>query len=309
MNLYLRNKQLVALAMLALSGLTATTLRASSLTVNQAMNLETMLEASNAALTTVQDFEQGTLQNFNWSGTFSDQGWSFIGAGTLAGKAVALSYSGMLTGSIGQDVVTSFNGVGQVGKDPIVSITGQMQWFYDPTLNDYATMDFQQLTRIDPDSFWGWVAGAEAIGGGVIGGAADGAAVGAGTAGLGVAAGIAGGALAGAAAAVDLSAGVKFLLESDAPPPPPLDPPRPSYPTKKTSLAPTPGYIYNAVGVSSALAGSDLSGTILSTGTFDLASGTFQGASSPVPEPSVFTLLSVGVGALFLSRLLRTRVP
>jgi hypothetical protein len=273
-----------------------------TITLPELMNLTTAIEASTSGLTTIVDSQGAGLSQLSWSGTFSDSGWTYSGFGVLAGKAVNLVYTGALTGSQGANITVTFSGTGSLGSDPLL-MGGMTTWVFDPSLNDYAAMDFEQLTKIGSGSLWGWIVGAETVGGGVIGGAAGlagGVVATAATGGLGVGAGVAltaGGALGGAAAGVGISAGVKSLL-GPSPPPKPSASARPVFPGTPTPLLATPGMIYTAVSVGGNLAGSDLNGNIISSGSFDVTSGRFNGSSTTIPEPPTFATIAVGLWAL-----------
>jgi hypothetical protein len=178
--------------MIALFFSVANSAMGTTLSVFEAMNIITMLEASTSALTTLSDVKNSTDFNASWDGTFSNSGWTYSLLGNFDGNPLNLNYVGTLNGDFGENIVVSFTGNGNLGSEPL-NIGGQMTWLYDSTLDDYLEMDFEQLTKIGENSLWGWVVGAE-IGLGVATGVAVGIGVGTIIAPAGVVAGIKAGA-------------------------------------------------------------------------------------------------------------------
>lgn len=282
----------------------------------ESMNILTMIESSLATVTTISDYQSGVANITSpttFSGTYNNSGFGYSVIGEINGQAYSLSLNGILTGSLGSDISIAVSGSGFIGSQPITVDTESI-FFYNGI--DYVQWNIQQLTKIESNSFWGWVCAAEAIGGGVIGGAAGvagGVIATAGTGGLGVGLGVAlaaGGALGGASAAVGLSAGVKSLVEDPVPPPPPPLPPQPTYPADGTPLSSGSGKVVSGVTAtensSTGMSGGDLTGKVGLYGGY--SSGGFSGniTNIAIPETSTFllTLISgmAASGSIIISR-------
>lgn len=246
------------------------------LTVKESMNLATMLEASAGTLYSLSHF-LGFLpsgQTFNWTGTYSESGWTYSASGMVGSDPFNLNYTGTLSGDIGQDVVVTFAGSGNLGSHAITT-NGTTTWVFDSLSNDYLTMFYTEEGEINPR--WA-IAGGEVIGGGVAGGLLAGWI----------------GAVAGAGVAVAVSAFVVGPPPPAVPPPPPVivvPPPiiiipPPSGPNiEKFSIRGNNNQVTKNQG-----------GGIIIKGAF--LNGTTNGTAQVVPEPS--TLALFGIAALGL---------
>lgn len=151
---------------------------AQALPVLQEMALHTMLESTTAVFTTLREYallnpdgiSDGTALTgpggIAWTGFFGNSGWSYSGSGQFGGMALSMSYSGLLSGSLGGDITLATTGTGSLGSGPNAQpllMTGQSTWFYDSGREDYVDMDFEQLTKIGANSWRGRVRGREKI--------------------------------------------------------------------------------------------------------------------------------------------------
>lgn len=133
-------------------------------------------------------------------------------------------------------------------------------------------MNFRHVSKFGNHSFWGWVLGAEIIVGGTVGGVVGSP---------GGPIGVVGGAVMTAAALIGVSSGVKDLLQSDEPGPPPTAPVRPAPPAEGERLFPSAGKIYTAVSRSESggkVAGSSVDGAYVLVGEFDHKEGRAMGS-------------------------------
>jgi len=272
------------------------------------MTLHTMLESTASVLTTLGDYSvlnpdgitDGTANiggsGISWTGSYSDSGWIYTGTGSFGGIPLSMSYSGVLSGNDGSDIIVTIAGTGFLGSQPLL-MNGSTKWFYDIDTEDYLTMAFAQETKIGANSFWGWVVGAEltlGIGAGVVSGLVAGGAITLGTGGsgapAGVVAGIKTGAIVGAGATVAttaISAAVKTTLAEDqhSAPTTPATPSTTNLfnPNNQGTLVTDDGGLY----------ADDMSNRYRSTGSY--AGGTFSGTTTTVPEPATVWMVCLGL--------------
>ena len=140
----------------------------------QEMGLHSMLESTTSAFTTLRDYAvldpDGISDNtgnigggpVTWSGTFGSAAWRYEAAGVFSGMALAMNFTGILTGSGNSDLVVHISGSGMLGDQPLL-ITASATWYYDATVQDYLQMDFDQITKIGANSWYGRVTGKEKI--------------------------------------------------------------------------------------------------------------------------------------------------
>ena len=242
-------------------------------------NLTTIVEAALSAASLIQDRNIGSLETLSWSADYSERDWVFRANGSIDGKDVTLTMVGYLWGQDKESWNISYTGLGKLGEEAIL-ISGQADWHFDIEVSDYRYMDFRQVMKFGDNSFWGWVLGAETIGGGIIGAGAAvaGSAIATGGVAVGAAPWIAaGGFAAGAASLIGASAAAKSLLESDNPTPRPLAPERRSPPKAGEKLFPTKGIIYTAVSGDGRIKGSGPDGIFVLSGKYEATKGTANG--------------------------------
>lgn len=279
-------RQVIKLVVLGIALLIANigVANATPLSSAEHMILQTMMESTTSAFTTLADTGTGSIDPpITWTGTFDETSWSYSATGSFGGEALILNYSGSLSGLHGEEIVVSFDGTGWLGTEPLL-IVGKTTWFYDTPADDYIEFDFEQLTKIGANSFWGWVTGAE-----VTGGVASGIVVGIGGTVIFPPGGWVAGITTGTGATgvlVGISAGIKSLLTDAATAPEkPAAPIRTSIPINEgDSFANYGNIIVVVVEDANSLVASDFSGHYRSSGNFDGAGGSFSGevvVSSP----------------------------
>lgn len=157
--------------------------RAESMPLVQEMALHSMLESTTSVYTTLRDYAvlnpdgisdgSGIValgSAINWSGNFSNTGWSYTASGVFSGMELSMNYSGSLSGSDASDVVVTIAGTGSLtgpgvsGVQPL-TMNALSTWHFDGTagINDYLEMDFEQDTKIGANSHYGRVKGKEKI--------------------------------------------------------------------------------------------------------------------------------------------------
>lgn len=138
-----------------------------TLSLAEQMNLTTMIETSLTTFRMLQEakgYDYGTP--VNWTGTFSDNGWSCSMTGTLLSEPLSLSMTGSLSGNPnnGETIEVLFTGSGTWGNG-IISTTGEAVWYYDPQEQGYVRMDYEDSGELQ-GSWWKWVArGTEVLAG------------------------------------------------------------------------------------------------------------------------------------------------
>ena len=234
--------------------LTSGQIRASEETRTTAV-LTTMIEATLATSALLRD--QTFLKELRWTAKYSDRNFLLNVDGSSESGPIQFIVSGFLWGEDGSDWLVSYGGFGVKGKDPI-QINGRMDWRYDSASSDHTEMDFSQVSKFGSDSDWGWVIGTEIGVGAVIG--AGGAIATAVVATGGIASllaipiGIAGASTM-AGGFVGASAGVKSLMTSSNPTPPPIRPKRPARPRNDDKIFPSKDSIITAVAANGNLIG------------------------------------------------------
>lgn len=188
--------------------------------------LTTISEAVLATHSLVQARAEGNFEILSWNATYTEREWLLEAQGKTSAQDFKLTMTGYLWGAEGTSWTVAFSGLGRLGEEA-VQIHGQAEWTYDPKLSDYRDMDFRQVAKFGSNTFWGWVLGSEIVIGGAIG-ATGGLVAGP--------AGSIGGAIVIGSAAVGLSSGAKYLLESDEPVDPPEPPKRPVPPKEGEDL-------------------------------------------------------------------------
>ena len=241
--------------------------------------VSTMTEAVLSVTALVKARTGQDVRNFSWSSRYSDREWSLEGSGTAGDRKVMVTMSGFVWGDEGQDLMVTYSGSGVSGDEPIL-LHGKADWPFDKQRKDYFTTDFRHAMKLGKNSFWGWVAGAEVLVGGVLGagGAIAGTAAATGGLALGAAAWIGGaGAVAGSSGLVSLSQTVKSLQDSSTPVAAPALPSRPEPPKKGEPLKPQDGRIIVAMFKDGTIAGSGPDASNVVSGSFSIKSGTAKG--------------------------------
>ena len=136
--------------------------------LRKAANLTTIVEAALSAVSLIQDRNIGRFEALSWSADYSERDWVFRAKGSIDGKDVTLTMVGYLWGQDEESWNISYAGQGSLGDEAIL-ISGQADWHFDIEVSGYRHMDFRQVMKFGDNSYWGWVIGAEFIGGGVIG--------------------------------------------------------------------------------------------------------------------------------------------
>jgi hypothetical protein len=238
---------------------------ATTMTLYEQMNVATMLETSSTALRMLQEAKGYDIgQTLNWTGTYSDSGWSYSTSGVVGGNPLTMSYIGSMSGTFGENITVSFLGSGNWGSDPI-NLEGKTTWFYDSLMGGYLIMDYDDSGKLGTDS-WRWVVrGAEIIGGGGIGGYFGGWF----------------GALTGATMAWTLSDIAFEVIESVTPPPPPQRPNPPSPLPNPPHYQPQPYQIIDNIYGSNNTVYTNDGGVIIKQGAWQ--SGQISGTTAVVP--------------------------
>lgn len=212
-----------------------------------------------------------------WSSSFSDRLWSADLSGSVSDKKDVLSLTGFAWGGDQDTLVITFSGTGTIDGEPVL-VKGNATWIYDQQLNDYHSMDFQQVTRFGTGTDWFWSKGAETIVGGTLGGAA----------GVGLLIlmkdtsprdmflALQKGADRGAAAVISLSKLVTGKGEGSALPEPPPMPARPA-PQKDANIVPERNTVIVAISAGGQVIGDADNGKHVLEGDFSLEKGQAKG--------------------------------
>lgn len=146
---------------LAIQGTTAF-----GLTAKEHMNLVAMTEGSAVTLESLKalGYIEGN-PNLNFSGTYTESGFSSFTSGLINGEIYSQSYSGNLAGDFGEDIVISMSSTGQLGSESF-STEGEVLWRYDAAANDYLSFEYSETGEINPF----WVPFLIGVGSGVVAG-------------------------------------------------------------------------------------------------------------------------------------------
>ncbi len=276
------NAFVTAAVLLIFSGLPAN----ASPEVRKAANLMTMSEAVLATITLVSQRFDVKIEKLSWSANFSERQWMARLNGNINQKDSQMTITGYGWGGDEETLFVNYSGTGTVGGESLL-IHGTAKWIYDKEASDYQRMDFQQVTKIGQNSFWGWVLGAEIIVGGAGGAfvAVAGSTAATGGLALGAAPWIAaGGAAGGVATLITISVGAQSLLETDMPPPAPPKPKRPTPPKKGDTISPKEGNIIIAISTKNTISGSAVDGVHFLSGMYLFEEGVAQGTISVVGQ-------------------------
>ena len=220
--------------------------------------------------------------NLNWSAKFSDRHWTTTLSGKASSQDFLLVIDGFNWGKEEEDLIVQYSGTGHLGDSPVL-VHGRATLVRNKEANDYQAMEIEHVTRIGNNSFWGWVAFAETVVGGIVGGgaataAATVAAASTGGLTLGVTPWIvAGGAAGGIATLVTISTGVKELTtESNDPPDPPPAQVRPEIGSREITF-PNDDRVVVAMSDDGQITGHASDGPFALTGTYNIESGQASG--------------------------------
>ncbi|WP_306168659.1 hypothetical protein [Halomonas sp. MMSF_3323] len=242
-------------------------------------NLMSASEAILSVVVVVSEKFDERVNDLAWSAEFSENEWQVEMNGLVQGKESNVVMSGDIWGGSGEPMLVEYTGKGRVGGEP-VSLSGKAHWLYNEETEDYHEMDFSQLTKIGENSFWGWVAGAEIIGGGIIGAGASVAAATIATGGVALGAGAwiaAGGAAGTASALVSMSNTVKSMTEGDAPPSEPEMPERSEAPKAGDEISPQENLTLVALSEDNLVTGSAPDGIHVMSGRYYIDDGFAEG--------------------------------
>jgi hypothetical protein len=228
----------------------------------KAANLMTTSEAALATMAIVSQRFDTRIEELSWSVEFAEREWVAQLRGNVNNKESQITITGYVWGGDNETLSINYSGLGNVGGEPLL-INGTAKWLYNNEAQDYQGMDFQQVTKIGQNSFWGWVVGAEIIVGGTAGGV--------------VAVGV-------AATLVTISTGAKDLLASDTAPPPPAMPARPNPPKEGDTLSPREGEILVALSTESTISGTAVDGVHVLTGSYSIEKGSAQGSINAIKQ-------------------------
>lgn len=127
--------------------------------LRKSMAVMTIPEIVMATLSTLVERFDGKIDRLSFYSEFSDRTWSIKLENSYDAKnKVEILLAGYTWGSKGQD------------HDEPVSINGRITWPSDPKTSLFSTMNFDHVTKVGKNSFWGVVKAAEFAGCGVLAG-------------------------------------------------------------------------------------------------------------------------------------------
>jgi hypothetical protein len=147
-------KSLISLLLISQQVILPCVVQATPLSENQLINFETMQIATGSVISSLQaigDIPSSTLP-LNWSGSFSDTGFTDNVNGSIAGKPFNLDFTGNSSGTIGNDIFVSVTSIGAYGAQAITS-TSTAQWFYDSATGNYTSFSYDEQGTDNP-----WIA-------------------------------------------------------------------------------------------------------------------------------------------------------
>lgn len=138
--------------------------------LRKSMAVMTIPEIVMATLSTLVERFDGKIDRLSFYSEFSDRTWSIKLENSYDAKnKVEILLAGYTWGSKGQDHYQTYSGSGMVDDEP-VSINGRITWPSDPKTSLFSTMNFDHVTKVGKNSFWGVVKAAEFAGCGVLAG-------------------------------------------------------------------------------------------------------------------------------------------
>lgn len=267
-------------------------------TLYSVLSALTMGEATSTTVGLLSTIEpSASLQHLTFTGDFTDLGFGNQINGTLAGKSLTVTMTGILTGTSGSNITVSFTGNGLWGTQPIQISQGISTYYYTGT--DYSSSDFQQLVQVGTGTDWGWARGLEWGGGALLGGIVGAAACAPGGL-LAVGGGVIG-AIAGGETVASFSDRV-WKITTGGPLPPPPDT------TALVRPNPSPGDSLNPTGTQEATAYDAETGRLQSqSGNVmvgaEVIGGNVSGNICVIPEPAnLLASLTLASSALLLRR-------
>lgn len=135
----------------------------------QLTNYTKLAVLSEAAVVTIDQFRElsdSNLLSATWAATYDDSAFGLSIVGNFGSAPLNLNIVGNQSGSLGETLRFSYTGNGSLGAQPL-GVTGASTWNWDPAINGYSTMDFDQIG--ESVSWWKWLRAAERLLGWLVG--------------------------------------------------------------------------------------------------------------------------------------------
>lgn len=142
--------RLMALCAVSQFAMTTMAQAAQLLTMKEAMNSVAMIESSAITIESLKYLGYITDEPvLDFSGSYSETGFSSLTTGMVSGKAYSQAYTGVLSGSFGQDITITLTSSGMLGNETFTT-SGQMLWSFDQAKQDYEKFEYTETGSINP---------------------------------------------------------------------------------------------------------------------------------------------------------------
>jgi hypothetical protein len=142
--------RLMALCALSQFAMTTVAQATQLLTMKEAMNSIALIESSAITISSLKYLDYITDEPvLDFSGSYSETGFSSLTTGIVSGKAYSQAYTGVLSGNFGDDITITLTSSGSLGSETFTT-SGQMLWSFDQAKQDYEKFEYTEAGSINP---------------------------------------------------------------------------------------------------------------------------------------------------------------